>query len=113
MRWWRARRPPLGAADPSNSQQPSRADSGAPPRSAQLAQTATASPNPRSAAESAEPNQPSHHQTARRPRVIPLTDPSANLNLILRQTPADPISGSSPLRASLCEIERIGAPEPA
>ncbi len=34
---------------------------------------------------------------------------SANLNLILRQTPADPISGSSPLRASLCEIERIEA----
>jgi anaerobic selenocysteine-containing dehydrogenase len=36
---------------------------------------------------------------------------SANLNLILQQTPADPISGSSPLRASLCEIERIGAPD--
>jgi anaerobic selenocysteine-containing dehydrogenase len=34
---------------------------------------------------------------------------SANLNLILRQSPADPISGSSPLRASLCEIERIEA----
>ncbi|HWH44464.1 MAG TPA: molybdopterin-dependent oxidoreductase [Thermoleophilaceae bacterium] len=32
---------------------------------------------------------------------------SANLNLILRQTPADPVSGSSPLRASLCEVERI------
>jgi len=32
---------------------------------------------------------------------------SANLNLILRQTPADPVSGSAPLRASLCEIERI------
>jgi anaerobic selenocysteine-containing dehydrogenase len=35
---------------------------------------------------------------------------SANLNLVLRQTPADPISGSSPLRASLCEIERAAAP---
>ncbi len=29
---------------------------------------------------------------------------SANLNLILRQEPSDPISGSSPLRASTCEI---------
>jgi anaerobic selenocysteine-containing dehydrogenase len=38
---------------------------------------------------------------------------SANLNLILRQTPADPVSGSSPLRASLCEIERIEAPDAA
>ena len=36
---------------------------------------------------------------------------SANLNLILRQTPTDPISGSSPLRASLCQIERIQAPD--
>jgi anaerobic selenocysteine-containing dehydrogenase len=29
---------------------------------------------------------------------------SANLNLVLRQGPSDPISGSAPLRASLCEI---------
>jgi anaerobic selenocysteine-containing dehydrogenase len=29
---------------------------------------------------------------------------SANLNLILRQDPSDPISGSSPLRASMCDI---------
>ncbi|RSM41457.1 molybdopterin oxidoreductase [Amycolatopsis balhimycina DSM 5908] len=29
---------------------------------------------------------------------------SANLNLVLSQGPSDPISGSSPLRASLCEI---------
>ena len=29
---------------------------------------------------------------------------SANLNLILRQDPSDPISGNSPLRASMCEI---------
>jgi anaerobic selenocysteine-containing dehydrogenase len=35
---------------------------------------------------------------------------SANLNLILQQTPGDPVSGSSPLRASLCEIERMKAP---
>lgn len=27
-----------------------------------------------------------------------------NLNLVLRQTPSDPISGSSPLRASLCDV---------
>ena len=31
---------------------------------------------------------------------------SANLNLILRQTPSDPVSGSSPLRASVCEVTR-------
>jgi hypothetical protein len=35
---------------------------------------------------------------------------SANLNLLLPQTPGDPVSGSSPLRASLCEIERFEAP---
>ncbi|MCW6003308.1 molybdopterin-dependent oxidoreductase [Micromonospora sp. CPCC 205371] len=29
---------------------------------------------------------------------------SANLNLVLRQSPSDPISGSSPLRASVCDI---------
>jgi len=29
---------------------------------------------------------------------------SANLNLVLSQTPSDPVSGSSPLRASVCEI---------
>ncbi|MGV9360443.1 molybdopterin-containing oxidoreductase family protein [Amycolatopsis sp. NPDC003731] len=29
---------------------------------------------------------------------------SANLNLVLAQGPSDPVSGSSPLRASLCEI---------
>jgi len=36
---------------------------------------------------------------------------SANLNLVLSQGPSDPISGSSPLRASLCEVARDnGAP---
>jgi anaerobic selenocysteine-containing dehydrogenase len=44
------------------------------------------------------------------PGYPPYGPDSANLNLVLRQTPADPISGSSPLRASLCEIERIDAP---
>ncbi|MCA1693957.1 MAG: molybdopterin oxidoreductase, partial [Actinobacteria bacterium] len=29
---------------------------------------------------------------------------SANLNLVLSQIPSDPISGSSPLRAQLCEV---------
>ncbi|MDJ0924652.1 MAG: molybdopterin-dependent oxidoreductase [Acidimicrobiia bacterium] len=32
---------------------------------------------------------------------------SANLNLVLSQTPSDPISGSSPLRAQLCEVTPI------
>ena len=45
------------------------------------------------------------------PGYPPYGPDSANLNLILRQTPADPVSGSSPLRASLCEIERIEAPD--
>jgi len=40
---------------------------------------------------------------------IPATDPyepdGVNLNLVLSQTPSDPISGSSPLRASLCQVE--------
>jgi anaerobic selenocysteine-containing dehydrogenase len=39
---------------------------------------------------------------------IPDDDPYApdglNLNLVLRQTPADPVSGTSPLRASVCEV---------
>lgn len=39
---------------------------------------------------------------------LPPSDPfeleGVNLNLVLRQTPSDPISGSSPLRASLCEL---------
>ncbi|MEV4053823.1 molybdopterin-dependent oxidoreductase [Amycolatopsis sp. NPDC049688] len=33
-------------------------------------------------------------------------DGSANLNLVLSQGPSDPVSGSSPLRASLCEVVR-------
>lgn len=35
----------------------------------------------------------------------PVTGPgSANLNAVLSQTPSDPISGSSPLRASVCDV---------
>jgi anaerobic selenocysteine-containing dehydrogenase len=41
---------------------------------------------------------------------LPSSDPfelgGVNLNLVLRQTPSDPISGSSPLRASLCDVAR-------
>jgi anaerobic selenocysteine-containing dehydrogenase len=33
---------------------------------------------------------------------------SANLNLVLSQTPSDPISGSSPLRAQVCEVALLG-----
>jgi anaerobic selenocysteine-containing dehydrogenase len=33
---------------------------------------------------------------------------SANLNLVLSQTPSDPISGSSPLRAQVCEVAPLG-----
>ena len=37
----------------------------------------------------------------------PFGDDSANLNLVLDQGPSDPVSGSSPLRASLCELGRV------
>ena len=47
------------------------------------------------------------------PGDAPYGPDSANLNLILRQTPSDPVSGSAPLRASLCEVERIDAPDAA
>ncbi|WP_370939402.1 molybdopterin-dependent oxidoreductase [Amycolatopsis sp. cg13] len=42
------------------------------------------------------------------PGYPPFGDGSANLNLVLSQGPGDPISGSSPLRASLCEIAKDG-----
>jgi anaerobic selenocysteine-containing dehydrogenase len=38
------------------------------------------------------------------PAYPPYGPESANLNLVLSQTPSDPVSGSSPLRASVCEI---------
>lgn len=42
---------------------------------------------------------------------IPGTDPFAadglNLNLVLAQTPSDPNSGSSPLRASVCDVTAL------
>jgi anaerobic selenocysteine-containing dehydrogenase len=42
------------------------------------------------------------------PGYPPFGPGSANLNLVLRQQPSDPVSGSSPLRASVCDV----APEP-
>jgi anaerobic selenocysteine-containing dehydrogenase len=44
------------------------------------------------------------------PGFPPFGPGSANLNLVLSQTPSDPISGSSPLRAQLCEVTRLGEP---
>ena len=41
------------------------------------------------------------------PGFPPFGPGSANLNLVLSQTPSDPISGSSPLRAQMCEIVRL------
>lgn len=43
------------------------------------------------------------------PGYPPYGPGSANLNLVLPQTPSDPISGSSPLRAGVCEV----SPTPA
>jgi anaerobic selenocysteine-containing dehydrogenase len=38
------------------------------------------------------------------PAFPPFGPGSANLNLVLAQTPSDPVGGSSPLRAQLCEV---------
>ncbi|GAA4788563.1 molybdopterin-dependent oxidoreductase [Actinomycetospora chlora] len=38
----------------------------------------------------------------------PFGPESANLNLVLRQEPSDPVSGTSPLRASVCDIVPVG-----
>jgi anaerobic selenocysteine-containing dehydrogenase len=40
----------------------------------------------------------------------PFGPDSANLNLVLSQQPSDPISGSSPLRASVCDIASLEPP---
>jgi anaerobic selenocysteine-containing dehydrogenase len=40
------------------------------------------------------------------PGYPPYGPGSANLNLVLPQTPSDPISGSSPMRATVCDISR-------
>jgi anaerobic selenocysteine-containing dehydrogenase len=41
------------------------------------------------------------------PGYPPFGPGSANLNLVLSQTPSDPISGSSPLRAQICDVARL------
>ena len=41
------------------------------------------------------------------PGFPPFGPGSANLNLVLSQTPSDPISGSSPLRAQVCDVTRL------
>lgn len=41
------------------------------------------------------------------PGFPPFGPGSANLNLVLSQTPSDPISGSSPLRAQMCQVARL------
>ena len=46
------------------------------------------------------------------PDYPPFGPGSANLNLVLRQTPSDPVSGSSPLRASMCDVALLAAEEP-
>ncbi len=43
------------------------------------------------------------------PGYPPYGPDSANLNLVLSQTPSDPISGSSPLRASVCDVAPLSA----
>jgi anaerobic selenocysteine-containing dehydrogenase len=45
------------------------------------------------------------------PGYAPYGPDSANLNLVLRQRPSDPISGSSPLRASVCNIAALAPPD--
>ena len=44
------------------------------------------------------------------PGYPPIGPGSANLNAVLRQSPSDPISGSSPLRASVCDVAPEGRP---
>ncbi|MFI7673010.1 molybdopterin-dependent oxidoreductase [Actinophytocola sp. NPDC049390] len=41
------------------------------------------------------------------PGYPPYGEGTANLNAVLRQRPSDPVSGSSPLRAALCEVTRL------
>ncbi len=45
------------------------------------------------------------------PGFPPFGPGSANLNLVLSQTPSDPISGSSPLRAQVCEVALLDPTE--
>jgi anaerobic selenocysteine-containing dehydrogenase len=43
------------------------------------------------------------------PGYPPYGPGSANLNAVLAQTPSDPISGSSPLRSSVCDVVPLGS----
>ncbi len=45
------------------------------------------------------------------PGYPPFGPDSANLNLVLRQKPSDPVSGSSPLRASVCDVAPLATAE--
>lgn len=47
------------------------------------------------------------------PGYPPYGPDGANLNVVLPQTPSDPISGSSPMRASVCEVFPIHSVVPA
>jgi anaerobic selenocysteine-containing dehydrogenase len=47
------------------------------------------------------------------PGYPPYGPDSANLNLVLPQTPSDPISGSSPMRASVCDVSLLDTAAPA
>jgi anaerobic selenocysteine-containing dehydrogenase len=46
------------------------------------------------------------------PGYPPYGPDTANLNLVLPQTPSDPISGSSPLRASVCDVSLLNVDSP-
>jgi anaerobic selenocysteine-containing dehydrogenase len=41
------------------------------------------------------------------PGYAPYGPDSANLNLVLQQTPSDPVSGSSPMRAWVCDVQPL------
>jgi anaerobic selenocysteine-containing dehydrogenase len=41
------------------------------------------------------------------PGYPPYGPDSANLNLVLPQTPSDPVSGSAPMRASVCQVSAV------
>lgn len=43
------------------------------------------------------------------PAYPPYDSTGANLNLVLPQTPSDPVSGSSPMRASICDVSPIAS----
>lgn len=46
------------------------------------------------------------------PGYPPYGPDTANLNLVLPQSPSDPISGSSPLRASVCDVALLNVDSP-